>query len=108
MPRWVVVWVLAALAVVPTRAMAADCAAAGVPGQYDVFVAGGLTANTGGATIQGRVAAGGGPRGPGGPHRPHPAADARCQPRRPRRRAEPHGRRRRRVDPLRPGNLWRY
>src|SRR4051794_41986151 len=59
MPRWVVVCVLAALALVPSRAMAADCAAAGVPGQYDVFVGGSLTANTGGATIQGRIAAGG-------------------------------------------------
>ena len=59
MPSWVVVGVLAALAVVPSRAMAADCADIGVPGQYDVFVGGTLTANTGGATIQGRVAAGG-------------------------------------------------
>jgi choice-of-anchor A domain-containing protein len=59
MPRWVVVCVLAALALVPSRAMAADCAAPGVPRQYDVFVGGSLTANTGGATIQGRVAAGG-------------------------------------------------
>ncbi len=59
MPRWVVVFVLAALAVVPSRAAAADCAAPGVPGQFDVFTAGSMTANTGGATIPGRVAAGG-------------------------------------------------
>lgn len=59
MPRWVVVCVLAAMAALPARAAAADCASTGVPGQYDVFVGGNLTANTGGATIQGRVAAGG-------------------------------------------------
>jgi choice-of-anchor A domain-containing protein len=59
MARWVVVCVLAALALVPSRAMAADCAAAGVPGQFDVFTAGSMTATAGGATIQGRVAAGG-------------------------------------------------
>jgi choice-of-anchor A domain-containing protein len=59
MPRWVVVGVLAAAAALPGRAMAAECADAGVPGQYDVFTAGAFTANTGGATIQGRVAAGG-------------------------------------------------
>jgi choice-of-anchor A domain-containing protein len=59
MPRWVVVCVLAATAVLPARAMAADCASTGVPGQFDVFVGGNLTSNTGGATIQGRVAAGG-------------------------------------------------
>jgi choice-of-anchor A domain-containing protein len=58
MPRWVVVCVLAATALLPCRAMAADCAAPGVPGQYQVFVGGNLTSNTGGATIQGRVAAG--------------------------------------------------
>src|SRR5690348_12648319 len=59
MPRWVVVCVLAAMAVLPARAVAADCASPGVPGQFDVFTAGSLTATTGGATIQGRVAAGG-------------------------------------------------
>ncbi|HEX6620705.1 MAG TPA: choice-of-anchor A family protein, partial [Solirubrobacteraceae bacterium] len=59
MPRWVVVCVLAALAALPARAAAADCASPGVPGQFDVFVGANLTANTGGATIQGRVAAGG-------------------------------------------------
>lgn len=60
MPRWVVVGVLAAAAMaLPCRAMAADCATPGVPGQYDVFVGANLTADTGGATIQGRVAAGG-------------------------------------------------
>src|SRR4051812_17309358 len=60
MPRWVAVGVLAAAAMaLPCRAMAADCATPGVPGQYDVFVGANLTANTGGATIQGRVAAGG-------------------------------------------------
>jgi choice-of-anchor A domain-containing protein len=59
MPRWVVVCVLAAMAVLPARAMAADCAATGVPGQYDVFVDGAFTSDAGGATIQGRVAAGG-------------------------------------------------
>jgi choice-of-anchor A domain-containing protein len=59
MPRWVVVCVLAALAVLPSRAVAADCAVPGVPGQFDVFTAGAMTANAGGATIQGRVAAGG-------------------------------------------------
>jgi choice-of-anchor A domain-containing protein len=62
MPRWVVVCVLAALAIVPSRAMAADCAAPGVPGQFDVFAAGAFTANSGGTTIQGRVAAGGNAR----------------------------------------------
>jgi choice-of-anchor A domain-containing protein len=59
MPRWVVVCVLAAMAVLPARAVAADCAATGVPGQFDVFVDGDFTSNTGGVTIQGRVAAGG-------------------------------------------------
>jgi choice-of-anchor A domain-containing protein len=59
MPRWVVACVLAATAILPCRAMAADCAAPGVPGQYDVFVGGTFTSDTGGATIQGRVAAGG-------------------------------------------------
>lgn len=59
MPRWVVVCVLAAAAMaLPCRAMAAECAAPGIPGQYDVFVGGSFTANTGGATIQGRIAAG--------------------------------------------------
>jgi choice-of-anchor A domain-containing protein len=59
MPRWVVVGVLAAVAALPARAVAADCAATGVPGQFDLFTAGAFTANAGGATIQGRVAAGG-------------------------------------------------
>src|SRR6476661_7414841 len=51
--------VLAALAVLPGRAMAADCADLGVPAQFDVFTGGAMTANTTGTTIQGRVAAGG-------------------------------------------------
>jgi choice-of-anchor A domain-containing protein len=59
MPRWVVVGVLAAAVALPGRAMAAECAEIGVPGEFDVFTAGALTANTSGATIQGRVAAGG-------------------------------------------------
>ena len=60
MPRWVVVCVLAVMMAAPARAVAAaDCAAPGVPGQFDVFTAGAFTANTGGTTIQGRVAAGG-------------------------------------------------
>jgi choice-of-anchor A domain-containing protein len=62
MPRWVVLGVLVALALLPGRAMAADCAVIGVPGQFDVFTEGAVTANTGGATIQGRVAAGGNAR----------------------------------------------
>jgi choice-of-anchor A domain-containing protein len=62
MPRWVVVCVLAVIMALPARAMAADCAAPGVPGQFDVFVGGTFTANTGGTTIQGRVAAGGNAR----------------------------------------------
>jgi hypothetical protein len=58
MRRWVVVGVLAAAAMaLPCRAAAADRAAPGVPGQFDVFTAGAMTANAGGATIQGRVAA---------------------------------------------------
>jgi hypothetical protein len=57
--RWLLVVVIAAIVVLPARAMAADCADLGVPGQFDVFTAGTLTAHTGGATIQGRVAAGG-------------------------------------------------
>jgi choice-of-anchor A domain-containing protein len=59
MPRWVVVCVLAALMVLPSRAIAADCAAPGVPGQFDVFALDTFTADAGGTTIQGRVAAGG-------------------------------------------------
>lgn len=59
MRRWVTLAVVAVVAAVPGRAMAADCAAIGVAGEFDVFTAGALTANTGGATIQGRVAAGG-------------------------------------------------
>jgi choice-of-anchor A domain-containing protein len=59
MPRWVVACVLAATAMLPCRAMAADCASTGTPGQFDVFVGANFTSNTGGATIQGRVAAGG-------------------------------------------------
>jgi choice-of-anchor A domain-containing protein len=59
MPRWVVVTVLAAMAALPGRALAADCASIGPAGQYDVFTAGSFTANTGGATIEGRVGAGG-------------------------------------------------
>lgn len=59
MSRWVVVCVLAAAMAVPGRAMAAECAAPGVPGQYDIFTAGSFTADTGGSTIQGRVAVGG-------------------------------------------------
>src|SRR5215211_3712135 len=59
MPRWVVVGVLAALAVLPGRAMAADCPSVlGTPGQFQVFAGGALTAETGGATFQGRVAGG--------------------------------------------------
>src|SRR5690349_10901339 len=50
---------MAAAAVLPGRALAADCAALGAASQFDVFTAAGLTASTGGATIQGRVAAGG-------------------------------------------------
>ena len=57
MPRWVVVCVLAALAALPSRAMAADCAAPGVPGQFDVFARSAL--NSANETIPGRVAAGG-------------------------------------------------
>src|SRR4051794_40972074 len=91
MPRWVVVCVLAALALVPSRAMAADCAAAGVPGQYDVFVGGGFTANTGGATIQGRVAARGGARGPGGTNRTHPPPTPPPHPRHPPAPGQPPG-----------------
>ncbi|MGZ4271892.1 MAG: choice-of-anchor A family protein [Solirubrobacteraceae bacterium] len=59
MPRWVVVCVLAALAALPSRALAADCAAPGVPGQYQIFALNTFTANTGGTQIPGRVAAGG-------------------------------------------------
>ena len=59
MLRWVVVCVLAALAALPSRAMAADCAAPGVPGQYQIFALNTFTANTGGTQIPGRVAAGG-------------------------------------------------
>jgi choice-of-anchor A domain-containing protein len=59
MRRWVVVCVLAAAIAVPGRAAAADCASPGVAGQYDVFVDSNFSSNTGGATIQGRVAAGG-------------------------------------------------
>src|SRR5512132_1021281 len=58
MRRWVVVGLLAAVAAVPARAMAAECAAPGVPGQFDIFTAGALTVSPG-ASIQGRVAAGG-------------------------------------------------
>jgi choice-of-anchor A domain-containing protein len=57
MRRWVVLAVLATVATVPGRATAAECAAPGVPGQFDVFVRGGLT--TANETIPGRVAAGG-------------------------------------------------
>ena len=39
--------------------MAADCAAPGVPGQYQIFALNTFTANTGGTQIPGRVAAGG-------------------------------------------------
>jgi choice-of-anchor A domain-containing protein len=59
MPRWVVVCVLAGVMALPGPAAAADCASAGVPGQFDVFTAGTFTATAGGATIQGRVAVGG-------------------------------------------------
>jgi choice-of-anchor A domain-containing protein len=59
MPRWVVVGVLAALAVLPGRAMATDCPSVlGTPGQFQVFAGAALTAETGGATFQGRVAGG--------------------------------------------------
>jgi choice-of-anchor A domain-containing protein len=58
MPRWVVLCVLVAAAALPGRALAADCASLGAASQFDVFTAGALTANTGGATIQGRMAAG--------------------------------------------------
>jgi choice-of-anchor A domain-containing protein len=58
MPRWVVLCVLVAAAALPGRAVAADCASLGPASQFDVFTAGTLTANTGGATIQGRMAAG--------------------------------------------------
>jgi choice-of-anchor A domain-containing protein len=57
MPRWVVVGVLAAVLVLPGRAMAADCAASGIPGEYDVFVEHGFTGEN--AQTQGRIAAGG-------------------------------------------------
>jgi hypothetical protein len=58
MPRWVVLGVLAVLGALPGRALAADCASTGVPGQFDIFTAGALTVSPG-ASIQGRVAAGG-------------------------------------------------
>jgi choice-of-anchor A domain-containing protein len=62
MRRWVVVAAMLALAVLPGRAVAAECASSGVPGQFDIFTAGSFTADTGGATIQGRVAVGGNAR----------------------------------------------
>jgi choice-of-anchor A domain-containing protein len=57
MRRWVVLALLAAVAAVPGRAMAAECAAPGVPGQFDVFVRSNL--NSANETIPGRVAVGG-------------------------------------------------
>ena len=57
MPRWVVVCVLAAFALLPSRVMAADCAAPGIPGEYDVFAEHAFTGQN--AQTQGRVAAGG-------------------------------------------------
>jgi choice-of-anchor A domain-containing protein len=59
MSRWVVAGVLLAAIAVPGRAVAAECAAPGVPGQFDIFTADSFTADTGGSTIQGRVAVGG-------------------------------------------------
>jgi choice-of-anchor A domain-containing protein len=57
MPRWVVVGVLAAMAVLPGRAVAADCPnVLGTPGQFQVFAGGSFTAASGGATFAGRVA----------------------------------------------------
>jgi choice-of-anchor A domain-containing protein len=55
MQRWVVLAVLAVM-VLPARAMAADCAATGIPGQYDVFAEEGFTGVN--AQTQGPVAAG--------------------------------------------------
>jgi choice-of-anchor A domain-containing protein len=58
MSRWVVVVVLATAAMaLPCRALAADCASTGIPGQYDVFVQQGFAGKN--AQVQGRVAAGG-------------------------------------------------
>ena len=57
MRRWVTLAVLAVVAAVPARAMAADCAAGGVPSQYDVFAEQGFSGMN--AQTQGRVAAGG-------------------------------------------------
>jgi choice-of-anchor A domain-containing protein len=57
MPRWVVVGVLAVVAVLPGRAVAADCPnVLGTPGQFQVFAGGPFTADAGGATFAGRVA----------------------------------------------------
>ena len=57
MPRWVVVFLLAVIMAPPARATAADCAAPGVPGQFDVFAEQGFSGVN--AQTQGRVAAGG-------------------------------------------------
>jgi choice-of-anchor A domain-containing protein len=57
MPRWVVLGVVVVTVLLPARAVAADCAAPGIPGQYDVFARSGL--NSANETIPGRVAAGG-------------------------------------------------
>ncbi len=57
MPRWVVLGVLVVVGALPGRAMAADCADLGVPGQFDVFVHSALSSAN--ETIPGRVAAGG-------------------------------------------------
>jgi choice-of-anchor A domain-containing protein len=57
MRRWVVLALLAGVAAVPGPARAADCADLGAASQFDVFTAGSLTDS--GASIQGRVAAGG-------------------------------------------------
>jgi choice-of-anchor A domain-containing protein len=57
MRRWVVLALLAGVAAVPGRAMAAECAAPGVPGEFDVFVEHDYSGvNT---QVQGRAAAGG-------------------------------------------------
>ena len=52
---------LAALAALPGRAVAADCAAPGVPGQFDVFALH-VHGQHGRRDIPGRVAAGGNAR----------------------------------------------
>ncbi|HEX6743784.1 MAG TPA: choice-of-anchor A family protein [Solirubrobacteraceae bacterium] len=57
MQRWVVLAVTVLAGLLPASAAAADCAAPGIPGQYDVFAEQGFSGVN--AQTQGRVAAGG-------------------------------------------------